>query len=201
MVKIRKICVFCGSSPGTRSDYAERAASLGRNLVDRSIDLVYGGGGVGLMGVIAREVLQRGGRVTGVIPYALASKERALETTFNDRVEMRVVRTMHERKALMVELSDAFIALPGGYGTFDELFEALTWAQLGIHKKPLGILNVESYFDPLLAAIDRGIGEGFIQPRYRDLIVVSRDAGELLDALALYNPPESIVQWIEIDEV
>lgn len=200
-MEIRKLCVFCGSSPGTRSIYAEKAGHLGREMVNRGIDLVYGGGGVGLMGIVADSVLKSGGNVTGVIPYALATKERALETTFNDRVELRVVRTMHERKAIMVSLSDAFVALPGGYGTFDELFEALTWGQLGIHKKPLGVLNVESYFDPLISMIDRGIEEGFVRPRFRDLIIFSNDVNQLLDGLKDYRAPESIVQWVEMDEV
>jgi len=173
------------------------AMSVGREMAERGIGLVYGGGGIGLMGAAARAVIDAGGSVTGVIPHALASKERALESDFEHRVELKVVKTMHERKALMTQLSDAFIALPGGLGTFDELFEALTWAQLGIHRKPIGLLNIEGYFDPLLDMLNRATGEGFIQPKYRSLLLDSNRIEDLFEKLELYTPPESIVQWIE----
>jgi uncharacterized protein (TIGR00730 family) len=199
--KIKRICVFCGSSNGRREIYSEQARLLGRKMAERGIGLVYGGGGIGLMGAVAQSLIEAQGEVIGVIPYALATKERALETTLESHVELRVVKTMHERKSIMTQLADAFVALPGGLGTFDELFEVLTWAQLGIHQKPIGLLNVDGYFDPLLALIDRAIGEGFIRPLYRDLIVTSSEIDDLLMKLFDYQPLESIVKWIEMEEV
>jgi uncharacterized protein (TIGR00730 family) len=199
-MKIERICVFCGSSSGTREMYVEQARRLGRTMAGRGIGLVYGGGGIGLMGTVAQAVIEAEGEVIGVIPYALANKERALGITNGANVEMRVVRTMHERKAMMTDLADAFIALPGGLGTFDELFEALTWAQLGIHQKPIGLLNIEGYFDPLLSMIDRAIEEGFVLPRYRRLIVESYDIEDLIARFFNYRPLESIVKWIDMSE-
>jgi uncharacterized protein (TIGR00730 family) len=199
-MKIERICVFCGSSSGTREMYVEQAQRLGRTMGGRGIGLVYGGGGIGLMGTVAQAVIEAKGEVIGVIPYALATKERALGVTNGANVEMRVVRTMHERKAMMTDLADAFIALPGGLGTFDELFEALTWAQLGIHQKPIGILNIEGYFDPLLSMIDRAIEEGFVLPRYRRLIVESYDIEDLISRFLNYRPLESIVKWVDMSE-
>jgi uncharacterized protein (TIGR00730 family) len=199
--KIKRICVFCGSSNGRREIYSERARLLGRKMAERGIGLVYGGGGIGLMGAVAQSLIEAQGEVIGVIPYALATKERALETTFESHVELRVVKTMHERKSIMTQLADAFVAMPGGLGTFDELFEVLTWAQLGIHQKPIGLLNVDGYFDPLLALIDRAIGEGFVRPLYRDLIVTSTEIDDLLTKLFDYQPLESIVKWVEMEEV
>jgi uncharacterized protein (TIGR00730 family) len=199
-MEIERICVYCGSSPGTREMYVEQAQRLGRTMAARGIGLVYGGGGIGLMGTLARAVIEAEGEVIGVIPYALATKEVALGVTNGTQVEMRVVKTMHERKAMMTELADAFIALPGGLGTFDELFEALTWAQLGIHQKPIGILNIEGYFDPLLSMIDRAIEEGFVLPRYRRLIVESYDIEDLISQLFGYSPLESIVKWVDMSE-
>jgi uncharacterized protein (TIGR00730 family) len=199
-MKIERICVFCGSSPGTREMYVEQAERLGRRMAARGIGLVYGGGGIGLMGMIARAVIEAKGEVIGVIPYALATKEVALDVTNGAKVELRVVQTMHERKAMMAELADAFIALPGGLGTFDELFEALTWAQLGIHQKPIGILNIEGYFDPLLSMIDRAIEEGFVLPRYRRLIVESDEIEDLISRFFNYRPLESIVKWVDMSE-
>jgi uncharacterized protein (TIGR00730 family) len=199
-MKIERICVFCGSSPGTREMYVEQAERLGRRMAARGIGLVYGGGGIGLMGMVARAVIEAKGEVIGVIPYALATKEVALDVTNGAKVELRVVQTMHERKAMMAELADAFIALPGGLGTFDELFEALTWAQLGIHQKPIGILNIEGYFDPLLSMIDRAIEEGFVLPRYRRLIVESDEIEDLISRFFNYRPLESIVKWVDISE-
>jgi uncharacterized protein (TIGR00730 family) len=198
--KIERICVFCGSSPGAREIYIEQAQLLGRTMAAQKMELVYGGGGIGLMGTIARAVIETNGKVIGVIPYALSTKERALGETNGANVEMRIVGTMHERKAMMTELADAFIALPGGLGTYDELFEALTWAQLGIHQKPIGILNIEGYFDPLLGMIDRAIEEGFVLPRYRRLIVESNDIDDLLSRLFSHHPLEGMVKWIEMSE-
>src|SRR5215510_13661031 len=151
---IKRICVFCGSQTGAREVYGEQARALGRALAERGIGLVYGGGGIGMMGAVADAVIESRGEVIGVIPYALASKERARRD-----VDIRVVNTMHERKAMMAELSDAFIAMPGGFGTFEEMMETITWGQLGIHQKPVGMLNVAGYYDPLLAMIDRAVEE------------------------------------------
>ncbi len=199
-MRIERICVFCGSSPGVREIYINQARRLGRAMASRGIGLVYGGGGIGLMGAVAQAVIEGEGEVTGVIPRALATKERALESRFELKVELRVVKTMHERKALMASLADAYIALPGGLGTFEELLETLTWAQLGIHKKPMGLLNIEGYFDPLLSLIDRAIEEGFVLPRYRKLIVVSSEIEDLFERLLEYQPLESIIKWIDVDE-
>ncbi len=197
---IKRICVFCGSSTGVREVYLEQARELGWAMVARGIGLVYGGGGIGLMGAVAQAVIEAKGKVVGVIPFALATKERALESASETQVELRVVKTMHERKATMTRLADAFVALPGGLGTFDELFEALTWAQLGIHRKPIGLLNVEGYFDPLLTLIDRAIDEGFVRPKYRNLIVVASEIEDLMTQLFSYQPQESIVEWIEMKD-
>ncbi len=194
-VKIERICVFCGSSSGMRAAYVEQARLLGQTMAAKGIGLVYGAGGIGLMGEVANAVTEAEGEVIGIIPYALATKERA-----NPKGEMRVVNTMHERKAMMADLSDAFIAMPGGFGTFEELMEIITWGQLGIHQKPIGVLNVAGYYDPLLMMIDRAVEEGFILPRYRNLIVVASEAEELLEKLFRYQPLEGIVQWIEMSE-
>lgn len=196
MKEIRRICVYCGSSTGTRPAYVEHAKALGHALAARGIGLVYGGGGIGLMGACAEATLQAGGEVIGIIPHSLALKERLNELV----TDLRVVHTMHERKSLMVELADAFIALPGGFGTFDELFETITWAQLGIHQKPIGVLNVEGYFDPFLAIVERAVDEGFVLPKYRQLIAMSRDVDDLLSRLRHYEPLEGIVQWLDIRE-
>ncbi len=175
--------------------YVEQARTLGKAMAAKGIGLVYGAGGIGLMGAVADAVIESKGQVMGIIPYALATKERA-----HPQAEMRIVNTMHERKALMAELSDAFIALPGGFGTFEELMEIITWGQLGIHQKPIGVLNTAGYYDPLLAMIDRAVEEGFILPRYRHLIVVASGVEELLSKLFNYAPLEGIVQWIEMSE-
>ena len=174
--KIKRICVFCGSSSGKQEVYAEQARALGQTMAANSIGLVYGAGGIGLMGTVADSIIEANGEVIGIIPFALATKERA-----HPKADMRVVNTMHERKALMADLSDAFIAMPGGFGTFEELLEIITWGQLGIHQKPIGLLNTAGYYDPLLAMIDRAIEEGFILPRYRNLIVVASNAEALLE--------------------
>ncbi|MGE0126963.1 MAG: TIGR00730 family Rossman fold protein [Blastocatellales bacterium] len=193
--KLERICVFCGSYSGTREIYVEQARALGHEMVSRGIGLVYGGGGIGIMGAVADAVIEARGKVIGVIPYALATKERA-----HPDIEMRVVNTMHERKAMMAELSDAFIALPGGFGTFEELMETITWGQLGIHQKPVGLLNVAGYYDPMLAMIDRAIEEGFVQPRYRNLFVASSSIDELFDLMHKFQPLEGVVRWIEMSE-
>jgi uncharacterized protein (TIGR00730 family) len=193
---IKRICVFCGSQAGSREVYGEQARALGRAMAERGIGLVYGGGGIGMMGAVADAVIEARGEVIGVIPYALASKERARRD-----VDMRVVNTMHERKAMMAELSDAFIAMPGGFGTLEEMMETITWGQLGIHRKPVGLLNVASYYDPLIAMIDRAIEEGFIMPRYRNLFVASSGVDELFDLMRKFQPLEGVVKWIEMSEI
>ncbi|MFL5338765.1 MAG: TIGR00730 family Rossman fold protein [Gemmataceae bacterium] len=176
---MRRVCVFCGSRTGDQPIYAEAAARLGSALVARGLGLVYGGGNVGLMGVLADAVLAAGGEVIGVIPGGLAEKELA----HAGLTELHVVESMHARKALMAQRADAFIALPGGYGTADEFFEILTWRQLGLHGKPIGLLNVASFFDPLLAWADLMVREGFVKPHNRRLLQVSDEVEELLRLL------------------
>lgn len=192
---MRKVCVFCGANNGIRSIYSEAAKAMGKALVRRGIGLVYGGGSVGLMGVISDTVKKEGGEVIGVIPEALVAKEVAHQGL----EDLRIVSSMHERKALMAELSDAFIALPGGYGTLEEYCEVLTWAQLGFHQKPCGILNVEGFYDPLLHLFDRSVTEGFVRPVYRSLVLVEKEPDRLLDMLDSYQPP-MLDKWIERDE-
>lgn len=193
--EVSTICVFCGSSPGLNAQYAEAASRMGRVLAAKRIALVYGGGRVGLMGAIADSVLAAGGNVTGVIPSALVEKELA-HTGLTD---LRIVETMHERKALMASLADAFIALPGGLGTFEELFEVLTWGQLGIHRKPSGLLNVAGFFDPLLAFIDHAVKERFIPPEHRQFILEETDPGRLIELLQNYTPP-TVEKWLDREE-
>ena len=165
-------------------------------MASRGIDLVFGGGRVGLMGILANEMLALGREVIGVIPHALAEREVA----HGALTELRVVRTMHERKALMAELSDAFIAMPGGFGTFEELFEVITWAQLGIHQKAIGILNVDSYFDPFENIVGTAIKEGFIRPEYSGLIAVERTPEALLDRINEFEPVEGVTKWVDLVE-
>ena len=188
---MKTLCVFAGSSTGTRPEYRAAAVELGRVLAACGIGLVYGGARVGLMGAVADAVLAGGGHVTGVIPNALVEKEVA----HSGLTELRVVTTMHERKALMADLSDAFIALPGGWGTLDEFFEILTWAQLGLHHKPCGLLNVCGYFDGLLSFLEHSYAEGFVRREYQSMISVSDSASTLLTQLAAYRP-RSVEKWI-----
>ncbi len=176
---MKRVCVFCGSASGSRPLYAETARQFGTRLASRGLDLVYGGGHVGMMGILADGILAAGGHVIGVIPRGMVEKELAHESV----TQLHVVETMHERKALMAELSDAFVALPGGTGTLDELFEILTWRQLRYHNKPIGMLNVAGYYDSLLAWIDTAFAEGFIKEKYRGLLVVEREGTVLLDRL------------------
>jgi uncharacterized protein (TIGR00730 family) len=188
---MRRVCVFCGSSHGVRPAYSDAARSLGQALVARGLGLVYGGGKVGLMGVVADAVLAAGGDVVGVIPHALMAREigHAGLTT------MHVVDSMHERKALMADAAGAFIALPGGVGTFEELFEAITWTQLGLHAKPCGLLNVDGFYDDLLRFLDHAWVEGFIKPETRAIVKASADARELLDLLDGAVMP-AVPRWI-----
>jgi uncharacterized protein (TIGR00730 family) len=189
---MKRVCVFAGSSSGVRPEYVAAAADLGRVMAARSVELVYGGARVGLMGAVADAVLAGGGRVTGVIPEALVEKEVA----HHGLTELRVVTSMHQRKAVMADLADAFIALPGGWGTLDEMFEILTWAQLELHRKPCGLLNVLGYFDRLLAFLDHTMEQGFVRREYGSLLAVSDGSETLLDALQSHAPV-AVEKWID----
>jgi uncharacterized protein (TIGR00730 family) len=175
----KRLCVFCGSRTGTDSRYADEARQLGIAMVRRGVELVFGAGHIGLMGVIADGVLEAGGTAIGVIPQNLVDRELA----HRGLSSLRIVSSMHERKALMADLADAFVALPGGFGTADEFFEILTWKQLKLHTKPIGLLNTAGFFDPLLAWIDHTIATGFVKPHYREFVVVRDDIETLLDDL------------------
>lgn len=189
---MKSVCVFCGSASGTNPIYAATARAMGTELARRSLALVYGGGRIGLMGEVAVATIAAGGRVVGVIPERLAAKEIA----FEQATELIVLDTMHARKALMADRSDAFVALPGGFGTLDELFEILTWAQLGIHAKPVGLVDIAGFFTPLLAWLDRAMDEGFLKRKHRDLLIVRESVGEILDALAAWKPAEPTEKWL-----
>jgi uncharacterized protein (TIGR00730 family) len=182
---VRRLCVFCGSSCGSDPRFRDAAADLGRLLATRDIGLVFGGGSIGLMGVVADAALAAGGDVVGVIPHALAARELAHRQV----ADMRVVPSMHARKALMADLSDGFIALPGGLGTFEELLEIATWSQLGIHRKPLGILNVAGYYDPLVALLDGAVQAGFVSAENRRLVAFADAPGVLLETFRSHRPP------------
>jgi uncharacterized protein (TIGR00730 family) len=189
---VTRVCVFAGSSAGSRPAYREAAERLGLALVARGMGLVYGGAHVGLMGVLADTVLHAGGEAIGVIPESLVAKEIA-----HDRLtELRVVASMHERKATMAALSDAFIAMPGGWGTWEECFEILTWSQLGLHKKPCGLLNADGYFDRLLAFVRHAVDEGFVRREHASMMSVADAPDALLDQLAAYTPPR-VDKWID----
>jgi len=181
---MKRIAVYCGSHAGVRPEYAAAARSLGALLAREKIELVYGGGMIGLMGVVADAVLHHGGHVIGVIPEKLVIKEVVHEKL----PDLRVVKTMHERKALMAELADGFIALPGGFGTFEELFEVLTWSQLGWHAKPFGLLDTGGFYRPLLAFLDHATREGFLRAHHRALVLVEADAEKLLQRLKTHRP-------------
>jgi uncharacterized protein (TIGR00730 family) len=189
---MKRICVFCGSSPGARPEYRTAAINLGEALVARGLGLVYGGANIGLMGVLAHSVMNAGGEVIGVIPQSMVKRELA----FTGVSDLRVTGSMHERKAVMADLSDGFIAMPGGLGTLEELFEILTWTQLGIYHKPAGVLNVEGYFDALLAFLDYAVAERFIKDEYRSMLIVDRDPNQLLDHFASYVPPK-VEKWLD----
>jgi uncharacterized protein (TIGR00730 family) len=193
---MQSVCVFCGSASGVREAYAAAAAELGRALAAGRIRLVYGGGHVGLMGVLADAALQSGGRVVGVIPQHLVSRELA----HRGLTELIVVQSMHERKQRMADLADAFIALPGGIGTFEELLEIMTWAQLGLHAKPIGILDVVGYYRPLVALIENAVREGFLRSEHLQGIVVAFEVGELLERLAMARPPQVPI-WLDRNEI
>jgi uncharacterized protein (TIGR00730 family) len=192
---LRRVCVFCGSSSGRRPDYLDAARALGAELAARGIGLVYGGAHVGLMGAVADACRAAGGEVTGVIPASLVEAEVA-HTALDD---LRVVGSMHERKALLSDLSDGFVALPGGFGTFEEFCEVLTWSQLGLHQppKPCGLLDVAGFFGLLVALFDRAVDEGFVRPEHRGLVLVSSAPGEVLDALAAWEAPPPTRKWVD----
>ncbi len=192
---LNRICVFAGSSTGQRPDYAAAATALGRTLAERNIGLVYGGGRVGLMGKLADAVLAAGGQVIGVIPEALHLREIGHEGLH----ELHVVASMHERKAKMAELADGFVVLPGGLGTLEETFEVWTWAQLGLHRKPIGLLDVGGFWQPLIVMIERMIEEGFVHTRYRRMVSVADDVSMLIERLVAWQPPE-VERWIRSDE-
>lgn len=187
---LRRVCVFCGSATGTRPAFAEAARRLARALAARGTGIVYGGGSVGLMGVTADAGLEAGAEVIGVIPHGLVAREVA----HRGLTDQRVVPDMHTRKALMAELADAFVALPGGFGTLEELFEALAWGQLGIHAKPVGLLNTDGYFDPLLAFVDNAIASGFVRAEYRAFLLVGDEPEALLDQLERHQLP-AVPAW------
>ncbi len=189
---IKRLCVFSGSSPGDRLEYTNAARQLGRELVKHGINLVYGGGDVGLMGVIADTVMSAGGEVIGVIPEFLAKKEVA----HNDLTELRVVASMHERKALMSELADGFIAMPGGIGTFEELFEVLTWQQLGIQSKPCALLNTCGYFEHLLRLLDHAVTEQFLKSVHRDMLLTADTAEQVVELLRKYKH-QHVDKWMD----
>jgi len=191
MAELRAICVFCGSAKGNGTRYAERAAAVGRLLAERGLTLVYGGAHVGTMGVLADAALAAGGEVVGVIPRHLQDAEVA----HTGLTKLHLVENMHERKAMMADLSDAFLALPGGAGTLEELFEVWTWAQLGLHGKPVGLVDTAGYFEQLVAFADHMVDEGFLRPQHREMLAVHPDAGVLLDRFASYVPP-AVPKWV-----
>lgn len=184
MNSLKRICVFCGSSPGARPEYVRAARRVGAILAQRNIGLVFGGGSVGLMGQLAQAALENGGEVIGVIPKGLHERKVA----FSGLCDLRVVGSMHERKALMAELADGFMALPGGLGTLEEIFEIATWAQLGMHDKPCGVLNIAGYFTALLDFLDRVVDEGFLDADHRALVLTSETPEDLLRQFAAYRP-------------
>jgi uncharacterized protein (TIGR00730 family) len=196
LLRVERICVFCGASPGARPEYRDATAQLARLLVKDGIGVVYGGGGVGLMGALADAVIAEGGEVIGVIPRALVDREIA----HRDVIDMRVVGSMHERKALMAELADAFIALPGGLGTLEELFEVYTWAQLGLHRKPCALLNVEGYFDGIEDFLSHAVAERFVREEHRELLLIESEPSALVDRIRNFNPDVAVPKWIDREE-
>ena len=194
MPPLRRVCVYAGSNAGARAEYAEAADALGRELAARGIGLVYGGGRVGLMGAVADAVLAAGGKAIGVIPQALVDRELAHQGLS----ELRVVASMHERKALMAELAGAFVALPGGIGTLEELVEVYTWSQLGIHAKPCAVLDADGYWAPFAAFLDHMVTAGFLREQHRAVLLSGEQPGELLDRLTDWEPPR-VHKWLDLD--
>ena len=192
---MRRVCVYAGSNPGNDPAYADATRELATELARRGIGVVYGGGKVGLMGVIADTALAAGGEVIGVMPQALIDREIG----HRGLTDLKVVDSMHERKARMAELADAFIAVPGGIGTLEELIEVYTWSQLGIHDKACGVLNVNGYYDHLARFLDHAVTAGFLRPQHRAVLTVAQSPAELLDGLAAFEPPR-VVKWLELDQ-
>jgi uncharacterized protein (TIGR00730 family) len=194
-MELRRVCVFCGSSVGARPDYDAAARTLGAELAARAIGLVYGGSHLGLMGAVADACRSAGGEVIGVIPESLVEAEVA-HAGLDD---LRIVSTMHERKALMADLSDGFVALPGGFGTLEEFCEVLTWSQLGLHSppKPCGLVDVAGFFGPLIALFDSAVDQGFLRPENRRLVLAAADPPSMLDALAVWQAPPPIRKWVD----
>ncbi|OXA72645.1 Rossman fold protein, TIGR00730 family [Flavobacterium branchiophilum NBRC 15030 = ATCC 35035] len=188
---MKRICIFCGSSTGTNTNYEIQATLLGKYLAQQNIELVYGGANVGLMGAIAHGVLDNGGKVIGVLPIFLKSKEIA----HNNLTKLIEVKTMHERKAKMFELSDAFVALPGGFGTIEETFEMLTWAQLGLHQKPIALLNLNGFYDGLINFIQNIANNGLLKPENKDMLLICNNIEELFEKINHYNP-KKVTKWI-----
>lgn len=193
---MKSICVYCGSSTGSSETYATGARQLAASLVKQQLSLVYGGGNVGLMGVVADEVLALGGHVTGVIPQALMDKE----VGHTQLSQLHIVRNMHERKALMAELSDGFIAMPGGIGTLEELFEMFTWLQLGFHEKPLGILNIDGFYDSLILFLQQTVEKKFLQEKHLDMLIIESDSDRLLQRCKDFTPPH-VNKWLNKDDI
>jgi hypothetical protein len=193
---MHSLCVFCGSNPGTNPIFSETAHRLGAALALRKITLIYGGARVGLMGRVADGALSAGGDVVGILPRFMTKKELA----HAGLTELLLVDSMHERKALMAERAEGFIALPGGYGTLEELFEILTWSQLSLHKKPIGLLNIDGFYDPLIAQIDYAVRDGFLRPGHRELLVVDTEVEPLLDRLTLHPAAEPPSKWTELEK-
>jgi uncharacterized protein (TIGR00730 family) len=193
---LQSVCVFCGSSRGTDPAYAEAAGLLGRTLAEANVRLIFGGGHVGLMGVVSNAALEAGGEAIGVIPKSLVERELA----HAGLTDLRIVGSMHERKAMMSDLSEGFITLPGGTGTLEEFFEVQSWAQLGEHEKPCGLLNVAGYYDPLLAVFDQMVDKGFLSESNRALVLVESEPERLLQRLESYQPPK-ITRWIDASEI
>lgn len=193
MPSIRRVCVFCGSSCGASPAYRRAAEHLGRLLAERRTGLIYGGGCIGLMGALADAALEAGGEVIGVIPDSLLRRE----VGHRGVTKLHVVETMHQRKALMADLADAFIALPGGYGTLEEFCEIVTWSQLGIQQKPCGLLNVQGYWDGLLSMLEHAVNEGFLRPENRDLVLVASSPEDMLERLLGWEPPPRVEKWLD----
>ncbi|MEW4569964.1 TIGR00730 family Rossman fold protein [Tautonia sp. JC769] len=189
---MQSVCVFCGSSPGADPAYRAAAVSMGRLLAEQGRTLVYGGGSVGLMGVLADAALEHGGDVVGVIPQSLLDRE----VGHRELPELHVVGSMHERKAMMAELADGFLAMPGGIGTLEEFFEIWTWGQLGLHRKPFGLLDVEGFYQPMLGFLDRMVEQRFVRPEHRAMLIVARQPVTLLAAMEAYTPPP-VPNWID----
>ncbi len=196
MTEVKSVCVYCGSNPGNRPDYLAAAATLGELIARRGLRLVYGGADIGLMGRVANAALEAGGEVVGIMPTALVDKEIA----HKGLTELHVVASMHERKKMMADLSDAFIALPGGIGTLEEIFEVWTWAQLGHHDKPCGLLNIAGYYTKLAAFLDEQVVEGFVHAQHRQMLAIEPDPASLLDTFTAYKAPQ-VQKWVEKKDV